>query len=106
MSKVKAVTVDLEFPLEEVAGKPLETPISSLTFRRMKAGDATVADGENDKVKAGYRIFAALAGVDVEVIEELDMDDFTAMSEKVAPLMGKSAAALMTKVAAEGSGAT
>lgn len=104
MSKVKSVTVPLEFPLEEVAGKKLDTPITSLTFRRMKAGDATVAEGEGDKVKAGYRVFAALAGVDVEVIEELDMDDFQTVSEKVGPLMGKSVAKEMAK-AAEDAGA-
>lgn len=105
MGKIKSVTVPLEFPLEEVAGKKLDAPITSLTFRRMKAGDATVAEGDGDRVKAGYRVFAALAGVDVEVIEELDMDDFQAISEKVAPLMGKSVAKEMAK-ATEGVGAT
>lgn len=59
----------------------------------MKAKDALVAEGETNEAKAGYLLFAALADVDVRVIEELDIEDFEAVSEKVVPLMGKSAMA-------------
>lgn len=81
----KNVTVSLVWPVT-VEG----TTYESLTFRRMKAKDALVAEGEENKVRAGYRLFAVLAGVDVSVIEELDIEDFSTISDKVAPFMGKS----------------
>ncbi|WP_223479259.1 phage tail assembly protein [Oricola indica] len=74
----------------EVDGKTY----TELTFRRMKAKDALVGENETNPVRAGYLIFAALADVPVEVIEELDMEDLEAVGEVAAPLMGKSAAAM------------
>lgn len=75
---------------------PLNTPVdhegvnyASLTFRPMKARDALVAEGEESQVLAGFKLFAALADVPVEVILELDMIDLAKVGEEVAPLMGK-----------------
>lgn len=62
---------------------------TSLTFRSMKARDALVAEGEESQVMAGYRLFAALADVPVEVILDLEMVDLAKVGEEVAPLMGK-----------------
>ncbi|SON55539.1 hypothetical protein HDIA_1998 [Hartmannibacter diazotrophicus] len=105
MSKPKSATVTLEFPIEEVDGTPLETPITQLTFRRMKAKDALTMEGIDGKTEAGFALYAALAGVEPAVIAELDTDDLTAITEKVAPLMGKSGEAMlrqaMAKAAAE-----
>ena len=74
----------------------LDTPVThdgvehkSLTFRPMKAKDALVAEGEDSQVRAGYKLFAALAEVPVEVILELEMTDLAKVGEEVAPLMGK-----------------
>lgn len=79
---------------------PLNSPVThdgvthdSLTFRRMKARDALVGEEETNQVMAGYRIFAALAGVPIEVILELDMEDLAEVGAKVAPMMGKRALA-------------
>lgn len=77
-----------------------------LTFRRMKAKDALAAEGVESQARAGYLLYATLAGVDVAVIEELDIDDLTAIAEKVVPLMGKSAAQMPdSKTDAPSSGA-
>ena len=95
MSKKKTtVTVPLDYPVE-VDGKTY----SSLTLRRMKAKDALIAEGEKNEARAGYLMFAALAEVDIEVIEELDVDDLEHLSEKAAPLMGKSASKKLAEMA-------
>lgn len=83
----RSVTVDLDFPFE-FEGRE----VKSLSFRRMKAKDALVAEGETSQARAGYLLYAALAGVDVALIEELSMDDFEKIGEAIIPLMGKSAA--------------
>lgn len=88
MAKIKTVTVPLEYPFLYD-----EREITELTFRRMKAKDTLVAEGEENKAKAGFLLFAALADVDVELIEELDVEDLETIGEKVTPLMGKSATA-------------
>lgn len=91
MAKKKThVTVPLEYPVT-VAGKEYR----ELIFRRMKARDALIAEDETNKARAGYLMFAALAEVDVAVIEELDVEDLETIGEAVAPLMGKSAARMM-----------
>lgn len=94
MAKANPLSLKLQYPVT-LDGVSYET----LTLRRMKARDALVAEDETNKVMAGYQMFAALAGVPVEVILELDMEDMTELGAKVAPLMGKRGAALMAKLA-------
>lgn len=90
--KLKSVTVQLDFPVTHDGRE-----IQSLTFRRMKAKDAFIAESEENKARAGYLLFAALAGVDVTLIEELDIEDLEKVSEAVVPLMGKSVGAVVEK---------
>ncbi|MGB3026856.1 phage tail assembly protein [Paradevosia shaoguanensis] len=78
-----------------------EVEYKVLTLRRMKARDALVAEGEDNKIMAGYLMFAAIADVSVEVILDLDMEDLTELGKKVAPLMGKHGAALATTLGTE-----
>ena len=94
-TKPQTVTVDLDFPV--TVG---DREYQSLTFRRMKAKDALVAEDEQNKARAGYRMFASLADVDVAVIEELDIEDLETIGEAVVPLMGKSARAAIEKAKA------
>lgn len=86
-------TVPLAFPVTH-DGKTYD----ALTFRRMKARDALLAEGEGEQIMAGYKLFAALADVPVEVILDLDMEDMTAVSEVAAAQMGKLAPALPATV--------
>lgn len=90
--KLTSVTVPLEYPVE-FDGRE----IKSLTFRRMKARDALAGEGIENDVRAGYAIFAVLAGVDVAVIEDLDIEDLAKVGEEVAPLMGKRLAGMIEK---------
>lgn len=90
--KLRSATVTLDYPVQHEGRE-----IQSLTFRRMKAKDALLAEGEENKARAGYLLFAALAGVDLAVIEELDIEDLEKIGEAVVPLMGKSAEALIDK---------
>ena len=82
--KLQSVTVELEFPVTHEG-----RDIKELTFRRMKARDALAGEGIESEVRAGYAIFATLAGVDVAVIEELDLEDLGKIGKQIAPLMGK-----------------
>ena len=88
-----AATVTLKHPVT-VDGTKYET----LGLRRMKARDALVGEGETNETMAGFKMFAALADVPVEVILDLDMEDLTELAAKVAPLMGKRGVALMKKM--------
>lgn len=88
----------------KTASLTLATPVTvegqaytQLTFRRMKARDALAGEGETNQVMAGYKLFAALADVPLDVILELDMEDLTEVGAVVAPLMGKRAAAKMAE---------
>lgn len=83
--KQDPATVELATPVEHEG-----TVYSRLTFRRMKARDALLAEGEASQVMAGYKLFAALADVPVDVILDLDMQDMTAVAEAAALQMGKS----------------
>lgn len=93
--KVSGMVVKLETPVEH-AGKTY----SELNMRRMKAGDTLVAEEYQSQAKAGMALFAAMADVPVEVIMELEMDDFMALSETAAPLMGKSGLAMLKEAEA------
>ncbi|MFN4098141.1 MAG: phage tail assembly protein [Pararhodobacter sp.] len=95
MGNPTSVTVPLEFPVIHDGRE-----VKELTFRRMKAKDTLIAEGEANKVRAGYMLFAALAGVDLALIEELDVEDLGTIGEKVAPLMGKSAMAALEQAKA------
>ncbi|MCX2722621.1 phage tail assembly protein [Roseibium salinum] len=89
-NKVKSVDVPLDEPVEHDGVK-----YEKLTLRRMKAGDTLVAEGEESEARAGFKLYAALAGVPFEVIADLDLDDFMTLVEKAAPLMGKSGAGML-----------
>jgi hypothetical protein len=91
--KLKNVTVALDYPVTYEGRE-----IASLTFRRMKARDALAGEGVESEVRAGYAVFAALAGVDIGVIEELDIEDLAKIGEEVAPLMGKRLAGMIEMV--------
>lgn len=91
--KVLSAKIDLEYPVEH-DGKTYET----LTLRRMRAGDTLVAEETESKAKAGFMMYAAMAGVPVEVIEGLDIDDLMTLIEKAVPLMGKSGAGMLAEM--------
>ena len=88
MERPKTVTVPLQSPVTHD-----DKEYDRLTFRRMKARDALVGEEETSQVMAGYRMFAALADVPVEVILDLDMEDLSEVASKAATMMGKSALA-------------
>lgn len=95
MSEKKMITVTLGEPVEH-DGKTF----ASLTLRKMKAKDLVAGDLVNGDVRKSFAIFASMAGVPIQVIEELDVDDFEKLGLEAAPLMGKSARAAAEKAAA------
>lgn len=89
------ITVTLDTPVEH-DGKSYD----SLTFRKMKAKDLVAGDLVSGETRKGFAIFASMAGVPIQVIEELDVDDFEKLGREAAPLMGKSAQAAVAKAKA------
>ncbi|MEJ8474443.1 phage tail assembly protein [Roseibium algae] len=100
-TKAKTITVPLDEAVE-VEG----VTYSSLTLRRMKAGDALVGEGVESEAKTGFLMFAALAGVSVEVIQELDLEDFEKLTEAAIPMMGKSGAKALEEAKAKAKAAS
>ncbi len=70
---------------------------SSLTLRKMKAKDLVAGDLVQGETRKVFAIFASMASVPIQVIEELDVDDFERLGEVAAPLMGKKAVAAIAK---------
>ena len=93
-----SATVPLLFPVTHEG-----VTYDQLTFRRMKARDGLTGEGETDQTRAGYRIFAELAGVPLDVILDLDMEDLAEVGAAVTPLMGKRAQALAKSMEAKAS---
>ena len=93
MSDKKTITVTLAEPVEH-DGKPY----ASLTLRKMKAKDLVAGDLVTGDTRKTFAIFASMAGVPIQVIEELDVDDFEKLGREAAPLMGKSAKAAAAKL--------
>lgn len=88
--------------MSEQVKLPLSEPIpfgdksyTELVLRKMKAKDLVAGDLVTGKSRRAMAIFASMCGVPIQVIEELDVDDFEALGELATPLMGKSAKALV-----------
>ncbi len=84
MSNPKTLTFTLDEPV-----KFQDETYSALTFRRMKAKDLIAGDAVKGDMRKSFALFASMAGVPIQVIEEMDGDDFMRMGMEVAPLMGK-----------------
>ena len=88
--KPRTKTVPLEFPIEW-DGKT----ISEVTLHRPKGKDMRrIAEAENsssNKMEAGAVMVATLSDLPDGAIDELDFEDFTAISEAIADFFPKSA---------------
>ena len=84
------VTFTPETPPEH-DGKPY--PV--LTLRKMKAKDLVAGDLVSGETRKAFAIFASMAGVPIQVIEDLDIEDFERLGEVATPLMGKTAMAAL-----------
>lgn len=86
MTEKKTLTFKLDDPVEHDG-----TTYSELIFRKMKARDLIAGDGVQGEMRKTFALYASMADVPIEVVEELGLDDFSRMALEVAPLMGKSA---------------
>lgn len=93
MTEKTSLTVTLGQPVEH-DGKSYP----SLTLRKMKAKDLVAGDLVTGDTRKAFALFASMAGVPIQVIEELDVDDFEKLGREAAPLMGKSAIAAAAKL--------
>ncbi|QFT69299.1 hypothetical protein FIU93_21105 [Labrenzia sp. THAF35] len=84
--KIAPVELTLEEPVEH-DGKTFD----KLTFaRKRKVRDLVAADDYKSILQKTGAVYASMAGVPAEVIFDLNADDYAALEEQVAPLMGKS----------------
>jgi len=88
-------TLTLSTPVEQVfrssAGDRTET-ISLITIRPPKAGDMRVVDGATGDIGAALAMISRLSDQPLKVIEDLSVEDFQVLAEKLGEWMGKSPA--------------
>lgn len=87
---VDTVEVKLDYP---VTFK--EKVIDTLVFRRRKARDLLAMDAVKGDMGKTFALYASMCGQPLSVIEDLDGDDLDRVIEATAPLMGKTAAAVV-----------
>lgn len=86
-------TFKLKVPLARKEGDT----ISSVTMRRMKVKDMRAIEKAriaSNEVDAGAVALAALTDLPIEVIDEMDIEDFTVLSERMVDFLPKPKAAL------------
>lgn len=66
-----------------------------LSMRKMKAKDLVSADLVAGDTRKVFAVIASMADVPIQVIEDLDGDDYDRLEELVKPLMGKSMRAMV-----------
>lgn len=79
-------TYKLKVPLDNGG-----TQITTITMRRMKVKDikAIEAAGKTSDMEAGVAALAAACDLPPEVVDEMDVEDFTAASEMLASFLPK-----------------
>ncbi len=83
MTDPRHKTLRLLFPITVKDREVSEVTITRPKVKDLKAMDAAL-DGIKDKLDQGIVMAATLTGLPPEVIEELDAEDFTKLSEEVA----------------------
>ena len=83
MTYPKTKTLRLHYPVTVEDRVVSEVTITRPKVKDLKAMDAAL-DGIKDKLDQGIVMAATLTGLPPEVIEELDAEDFTKLSEEVA----------------------
>jgi len=78
------INYTLKHPVEH-GGKTFTT----LSFRKPKTGDMMVLDNFKGETSKMVALLAAISDVPLPAFKEIELDDFTAISEAVAPLLGE-----------------
>lgn len=84
-------TVSLSVPVTFEGREITEIRITKPKVKDLKRMNAAL-DGITDRLDQGIVMAAALTGYPVEMIEDLDTDDFTALSEVIADFFPKGTA--------------
>lgn len=83
-------TYKLKTPLTKPDGDVVkEVKIGAVKVKHLKAAENARADGGD--MMAGIAMIAAVTELPVEVVEEMDARDFTALSEQVADFLPRPA---------------
>ena len=91
MSDPKTKTVSLSVPVTFEGREITEIRIAKPKVKDLKRMNAAL-DGITDRLDQGIVMASALTGYPVEMIEDLDTDDFTALSEVIADFFPKGTA--------------
>jgi len=87
----KQKTVSLSVPVTFEGREITEIRIAKPKVKDLKRMNAAL-DGITDRLDQGIVMASALTGYPVEMIEDLDTDDFTALSEVIADFFPKGTA--------------
>lgn len=66
------------------------TTYSDLTFRKPKTGDLMVLDNFKGETSKMVALLASISDTPMPAFKEISFEDFTAISEVVAPMLGES----------------
>lgn len=77
MSRETSITIDLEFPVQLP-----DTLLEQVTIRRASMGEIKKykIKGEDD-VEGEMRLFSALTGLNMQILEKLDPDDYERLQD-------------------------
>jgi len=89
--RAKQKTVSLSAPVTFEGREITEIRIAKPKVKDLKRMNAAL-DGITDRLDQGIVMASALTGYPVEMIEDLDTDDFTALSEVIADFFPKGTA--------------
>jgi len=85
------MNINLKTPVTGPDGKLIKTvEIGAVKVKHLKTAEIARNGGGGD-MAAGIALLAAVTGLDVETVEELDARDFTTLSEKMADFLPKPA---------------
>ncbi|WP_298981585.1 phage tail assembly protein [uncultured Roseibium sp.] len=87
--KTASVTLPLVIALSEAVSVN-DVDYTELTFKRKrKVRDLLAADAHTGQLNKVNAVYASMAGVPIDVILDLDADDYDDLESRIEPLMGK-----------------
>lgn len=78
MTKSTSKVIPLKYPFEFEG-----VTYNKITLHRPRAKDLRVIKGDGDEIDQGFALLASCARLPVEVIDEMDADDFVSLSELI-----------------------
>lgn len=89
MAKANIQTIKLKYPLDYNEGND-RFLVDTVELRRVKTKDLRELDKKTGDINRAAFLISRLSGLDPVIVDELDGEDFNALSRAVNALMGES----------------